>query len=150
MLLLSAVAVYAVSIAGVKSGKLKRDISWEHPIFVALFTHELNDMGMDVQGPGSAYNDDKKNDVNKHNNMNNDADRNQPYVTEQDSSHSQTKDVSQIETYPKDTVPESSGYDIAGDVKTSEDAKKESQPDTDEPSESETVARQATTRVSGT
>lgn len=60
MLLLSAVAVYAVSIAGVKSGKLKRDVSWEHPIFVALFTHELNDMGMDVQGPGSAYNDDKK------------------------------------------------------------------------------------------
>ena len=140
MLLLSAVAVYAVSIAGVKSGKLKKDVSWEHPIFVALFTHELNDMGMDVQGPGSAYNDDKKNDVNKHNNMNNDADGNQPYVTEQDSSHSQTKDVSQIETYPKDTVPESSGYDIAGDVKTSEDAKKESQPDTDEPSESETVA----------
>lgn len=40
MLLLSAVLVYAVSIAGVQAGRLKKDISWAHPLFVALFNHE--------------------------------------------------------------------------------------------------------------
>ena len=140
MLLLSAVVVYAVSIAGVKSGKLKKDVSWEHPIFVALFTRELNDVSMDAQNSGSVYNENNSDDINRPNNMNNDGNENHPYVTEQDSSRSQTKDVSQIETYPKATMSESSEYDSTDDIKTSEDAKKESQPDTDEPSESETVA----------
>ena len=45
MLLLSAVLVYAVSFVGVKSGRLKNDISWAHPIFVALFTNDVNDAG---------------------------------------------------------------------------------------------------------
>lgn len=40
MLLLSAVLVYAVSIAGVHAGRLKLDISWAHPLFVALFNRE--------------------------------------------------------------------------------------------------------------
>lgn len=40
MLLLSAVLVYAVSIAGVQAGRLKKDISWAHPLFVALFNRE--------------------------------------------------------------------------------------------------------------
>ena len=40
MLLLSAVIVYAVSIAGVHAGRLKMDISWAHPLFVALFNRE--------------------------------------------------------------------------------------------------------------
>ena len=45
MLILSAVLVYAVSFVGVKSGRLKNDISWGHPIFVALFTRDFNDVG---------------------------------------------------------------------------------------------------------
>lgn len=40
MLLLSALLVYAVSIAGVQAGRLKKDISWAHPLFVALFNRE--------------------------------------------------------------------------------------------------------------
>lgn len=40
MLLLSTLLVYAVSIAGVQAGRLKKDISWAHPLFVALFNRE--------------------------------------------------------------------------------------------------------------
>ena len=43
MLILSAVMIYIVSFAGVKSGKLKNDISWTRPIFVALFNDDVND-----------------------------------------------------------------------------------------------------------
>ena len=43
MLILSAVMIYIVSFAGVKSGKLKNDISWTRPIFVALFNDDIND-----------------------------------------------------------------------------------------------------------
>lgn len=43
MLILSAVMIYIVSFAGVKSGKLKNDISWTRPIFVALFSDDIND-----------------------------------------------------------------------------------------------------------
>lgn len=40
MLLLSILLVYTVSIAGVQAGRLKKDISWAHPLFVALFNRE--------------------------------------------------------------------------------------------------------------
>lgn len=43
MLILSAIMIYIVSFAGVKSGKLKNDISWTRPIFVALFSDDIND-----------------------------------------------------------------------------------------------------------
>lgn len=45
MLLLSAVVIYVISFVGVRSGRLKNDISWAQPIFVSLFTHDFNDAG---------------------------------------------------------------------------------------------------------
>lgn len=68
MLLLSAVLVYIVSFIGVRSGKLKKDISWEHPIFVSLFTHELNES---ADGTGA---DSVKNGVSGKNNGQNPPD----------------------------------------------------------------------------
>lgn len=43
MLILSAAMIYIVSFVGVKNGKLKEDISWTQPVFVALFNNDVND-----------------------------------------------------------------------------------------------------------
>ncbi len=43
MLILSAAMIYIVSFVGVKNGKLKNDISWTQPVFVALFNNDVND-----------------------------------------------------------------------------------------------------------
>ncbi len=53
MLLLSVVIVYVVSFVGVKSGWLKENISWAHPIFVSLLTHEVNDGNGTSLGSGN-------------------------------------------------------------------------------------------------